>query len=758
MAWKVRVASALVAVLWCGEADAQSRAPDASATGGAVVVGSYSVSATQLRAVVYRPASPIGPSPLILMMHGNHAVCGKPYDPAPLGPDPVGLPCTRPPGGGACKEGIRIDIWNYTSPTTRDCGGAPFTEAPSYLGFEYIGRRLASQGYVVASIDANLVNARTNSGPAGDTQLILARGALVLQHLEQLSAWARNGGAPEGAEIAKGSLDLRHVGLMGHSRGGEAMRAAYNAYIANGSAWPARVVTPVTFDGIFEIAPTDFRGLNASGVPWTVLLPMCDADVIDEQGVRAFDRSMADFAENPPAQKSTHAVWGANHEFFNSQWMVSDTFGLRPLAGGATEVYNAYPCRGAGNAPLFPLAPGSASQRLTALSSIAALVRGNVGATADRTFNENFNTLFALPATVTNEGNTTSAYPTRTDRGYSPTASRTEIRVVEDFDRATGLNTSGQANAASGIVINHLNGGWPTVSHGTIPNHDPGLRGAYIQWDAASAAVMFQANWTSATAPGVDVSPYTTLDFRVSRNADPVRNTSPTDFSVRLIGANGVMTRQVRVSAYAAVANDLRGPVGGGSMADPNRPLLQTYRIPLADFGNVALVGRQVRGVRFTFDQTSKGAIFLANIRFVRTWGAGVTSAPASASLTAGPSLAAAAGVEPVQVPVVYAGQVMRVRHFAALAALNGEGGVEVQIYSPVNFPIRDAATVLVIGDQSFTASRYPGVDTNNLIFTLTEAQWAGLKDGDAVRVQYGTHNTVESWACGALDKGQLTF
>ena len=87
---------------------------------------------------------------------------------------------------------------------------------------------------------------------------------------------------------------------MGHSRGGEGMRAAYEQYRAQGSLWPARMGTPVGFEALFEIGPddgqtgprTDPNRLNADGLAWTVLLPNCDGDVFNLQGVKPFDRMM----------------------------------------------------------------------------------------------------------------------------------------------------------------------------------------------------------------------------------------------------------------------------------------------------------------------------------------------------------------------------------------------------------------------------------------------------------------------------------
>jgi hypothetical protein len=768
-----------------------ARAPDASPPGVPVVVGEYDVPGQTgrpaLRAATYRPATPAGRLPLVIVLHGNHSTCGRPYNPKPVGTDPPGLPCTRPTAGAACAEGTRYDYENYaTLPRTCNSG---LMEAKSYLGYEYLGRRLASQGYMVVSIDGNPINHLGNSGPTGDQFLILERGRLVLEHLEQLSAWNRNGGEPGASQVVQNGLDLEHIALVGHSRGGEAMRAAYNLYRAAASPWPARIVSPVTFDAIFEIGPTDFQGLNASGTAWTVLLPMCDADVSNLQGVRAFDRMMRDFSEFPPRPKSSYLAWGTNHNFYNTQWMISDTSGLRFTPTMGMEYYDYRPCFGSGNTALFPLAPGSAAQRLTALSSIPALIRGNVGEAPDRSLGQNFDTLFALPASVYGEDGIIAAYPTRTDRGFSPTANSNTIRVMEDFDRPTGTNTSGAANSSSGIVINHINGGTSPVPPGTLPRHDPSLRAAFIQWDAAGSGVTFQTNWTPLNVLGVDVRGYATLDLRVSRHADAVRNTTPTDFSIRLVGSNGPITRAVRLSSYAPVANDLVGPVGGGSLTNPHHPILQTYRILLTDFGNFAYVATQVRGVRFIFDQTPKGAIYMANIRFARPG----ESAPPPAELPSEPlppmelpeqarepavaernlglplpeldrKLApklsrlepAPAPPAAVSEPVVYPGQVVRIQHQGSLQALDGASGVEIQVHSEINFLNRDEAIVLAIGNRQFTRSRYPGADTNNLVFTLSESEWAGISHGDTVRVHYGPQNGSQYWDFGTLDKSAL--
>ena len=88
--------------------------------------------------------------------------------------------------------------------------------------------------------------------------------------------------------------------------------------------------------------------------------------------------------------------------------------------------------------------------------------------------------------------------------------------------------------------------------------------------------------------------------------------------------ADGTRSSPVSLCNYA----ELRGPVGGyacvayapnGACAqwgEAQHSTLQTARIPLADFTNVDLT--RIRGVRFTFNDTATGSIYLANIRLTK--------------------------------------------------------------------------------------------------------------------------------------------
>lgn len=155
----------------------------------------------------------------------------------------------------------------------------------------------------------------------------------------------------------------------------------------------------------------------------------------------------------------------------------------------------------------------------------------------------------------------------------------------------------------------------------SVLNHDPSLHAAKIDWLSSGPNTFYQANWAVAGA-GTDVSSFQNLDFRVSRRLNTVDNPAGrTTFSIQLVLANG-LSNAVSLCKYI----DLRGPVGGiacvpqpggGCLNETNlHELLQTVRIPLGDFGTVDLT--KVRGVRFSFNNTSSGSINLANIRFTR--------------------------------------------------------------------------------------------------------------------------------------------
>src|SRR5262249_48940416 len=265
-------------------------------------------------------------------LHGNHATCGTGSNPR------SDFDCT------------------YTETGTCPSG---FVVVPSHRGYDYVATELAARGYIVVSVNANRGINCGGSDPE-DFSMNLSRGRLLLKHLQRLSEWNRGVSAtPASVGVSlEGKLDLTQLGIMGHSRGGEGARAAYEQFRDPQSPWPRRIGEPVVFRGIFEIGPVDGqtpRTLNADGTAWNVLLPMCDGDVGDLEGVRALDRMLALPTETRETFKASYTAWGTNHNYFNSEWQRSDSFGCQD------------------HLPLFSNGPGitgSAEQRQIGLRSM----------------------------------------------------------------------------------------------------------------------------------------------------------------------------------------------------------------------------------------------------------------------------------------------------------------------------------------------------------------------------------------------------
>ncbi len=169
------------------------------------------------------------------------------------------------------------------------------------------------------------------------------------------------------------------------------------------------------------------------------------------------------------------------------------------------------------------------------MSAALAFFRGNVGSAAEVDFNRNFNPWWGIPPMVTDENGQEQPYPARADRGFTPPA---PIKVFEDFTGPTGTSSYGFPNQSSNININH----------GRVPNHDVSLRAGVMSWSSGGANSFFQTNWTPAGS-GTNISGYTTLELRVSRQNSSLNTTAPTDFSIRLMGVS-LLSGSLKLSRY----------------------------------------------------------------------------------------------------------------------------------------------------------------------------------------------------------------
>ncbi len=116
---------------------------------------------------------------------------------------------------------------------------------------------------------------------------------------------------------------MTRIGLMGHSRGGDAVTSFidYNRIRTDGPRYPLR--------GVIALAPVDYERKAPYGMPYMSILPFCDGDVSNLQGARFFERSQYINGDDPfPRIQSSQL--GAIHNWYNTVWYADGGATARP--------------------------------------------------------------------------------------------------------------------------------------------------------------------------------------------------------------------------------------------------------------------------------------------------------------------------------------------------------------------------------------------------------------------------------------------
>lgn len=175
---------------------------------------------------------------------------------------------------------------------------------PSYLGYDYFQHSLAKMGIVAVSVDCNALN-----GAAGGVGNIEDRADLIIDTIRHFQGLDATPGS-----LFSGCLDFGRLGLMGHSRGGDAVVTVPTVIGAIG----------VTIRAVLALAPTNFRywygmaTIGPAGYAFSTILPAADGDVVDNNGAQFYDTS------SPDPFTSQVYVHATNHNFFNRQWAYDD--------------------------------------------------------------------------------------------------------------------------------------------------------------------------------------------------------------------------------------------------------------------------------------------------------------------------------------------------------------------------------------------------------------------------------------------------
>jgi len=452
-----------------------------------------------------------------------------------------------------------------------------YVPVPSHLGFGYMAERLASWGYIVVSVNLNrglMFFASTPDDPQ-DKHMIRARSKMVMRHLELLKQWNDKGqGDLDGQNVLpwdlKGKIDFSQVGLLGLSIGGTTVRQV-SQFIAGELEWPGSF--PIQLKGAVELGGTDTKEPTVSDIPntpWLSIVGMCDASVSPYFSAQPYIRAFDTVATKPSAPRAMYEIMGAVHAFFNTEWQVTEALtciGHEPLWKGQVA------------SPI--------QQELTRLA-VMSFFRAYVGASIHKEFATLFDPLYPLPRNI-GSGD-------RIRRAFLPsTEGRADILEV-----VKGNESIVAKGVDSDVFDLYLNMNSRTLCEPCTP-----WMVRTINWSPASENY-FQVNFGNQSDVR-DISDENYLQFSVN----PTNNTLtplPLNLSIYLVDSRGKLSRPVNLKDHATI----RELVGNFRAI---QPLPQTVRIPLKDFG-LSTDLKHIRGVRWAFDSTTYGGIYLNEVFF----------------------------------------------------------------------------------------------------------------------------------------------
>ncbi len=456
-------------------------------------------------------------------------------------------------------------------------------------GYEWLGQLLASRGYILASLDMNFINGLSNENDA--------RGWLFLKHLE---TWASFVEQPLG-----GLADMERIALIGHSRGGEAVghAAAFNRL----QRYPDDA--NVTFDfgfgirSLIALAPVDGqytpadRLVPVEDVNYLVLHGSHDGDVSAFMGLRQYQR--VQFTSGEPFFKAAVYVYRANHGQWNTVWGAHDCCGDR--AGRVLDL----------RALLTP-----EEQRRAGAVWISAFLEATLK--DDKRYFPLFRDHRVagdwLPRTM---------YVTRFEESnFSPVAD-----FEEDIDVTTGtengvtlLGDSLDVWREEEISLRTTN----SQREGTSQNNNVVVLGWKAAPDSAPRATppSYAVELHDEVAANWELGNNSALQFLLM--PDRSNDSDSTDLTIEVQDAQGV-TARVALSSYGPVRAPLetwvlrRRDREESSGVQHSELVMQTYTIPLADFVRVsgaAFRPAELRAIRFVFDRTPEGRVYLDRIGF----------------------------------------------------------------------------------------------------------------------------------------------
>lgn len=424
----------------------------------------------------------------------------------------------------------------------------------SDAGYDYLGKLLASRGYIAISVDENFLNYSTWSGiPDNDFKV---RAWLLLKHIQQIQAFSQT---PDTAFYNR--VDFSNVALIGHSRGGQAvaMAADRDAWFAGDRMLDSLNNDQVKIQTVIALAPTDKSIDNKTAklkdVNYLVLQGARDGDVNDFYGDRQYIRTS--LTPDSGYRKASVYLSEANHSRFNTEWGTMDE---RPPGG------------------LFLSQRGmmsAADQRQAAEVYVSAFLETTLHRQTDYIplLQDYRAGLDWLPGST--------AYVTR----YEDSSFDTIARYDEDRNKTT-LPQGGKLEA------DNLKS-WEEMDVKDRDNNNKGTVGVQIEWKDESS---YSLNLGQPFSLAAEADANRMLAFslaNLSSKLDPGHQETSPQIQIELTTTDGdhlvlpldqYMSVQKPYRTTYTIIPWLEKTIKSGKYKHDTEPVFQTFRVPLHDF------------------------------------------------------------------------------------------------------------------------------------------------------------------------------
>jgi hypothetical protein len=528
-----------------------------------------------LNARVWYPDGP-GPFPLVLVVHGNH------------------------------------NMKDFSDP-----------------GYDYLGRLLASRGYIMASVDENFINGSIR----GEND---ARGWFLLKHVQLFGKFNGEEGNP-----FRGKVDMGNIALMGHSRGGEAVAnaAAFNCLKYYPDDATLKFDFGFAIKGIVSIAPVDGqylptgRKVEMRDVSYLTFHGSHDGDVTSFHGLRIYDRLQ--FTDGAFHFKSAIYMYRANHGQWNTVWRNHDN---GPRSARTLDL------RG-----LVPVEEQRRFAEIYVSAFLDVVLKGDkrylpifrdhrvIGAWLPKTmYVTRFETSAFHPLATFEEDIdvTTGSVDGVKLAGDSLATWKEATLPLRSANRSSTDVSASQENQAVWLGWNNRIAGPDTTRLGPPARFTVALpEGLAGSWDLGTGTTLDFMLGPTQTTPGPRKDPAADTTKKADRKGGrgggdrdkPKKDEEkpPVDLTVQVEDAAG-RTASLNLRDYGAIRRPLemhvlrRGDQEKQRFADNWELILQTYSIPLGDFVAAApgLDLSTLRAVRLVFDRSVAGEVAVDQIGF----------------------------------------------------------------------------------------------------------------------------------------------